>query len=162
MVNGDSFCYRPENISDFQLMGKCSCGWGCQLSISMHVPFYSFQSPLKIGVAMGQSSLQQHVSTGNTHHLQAWPKAFLHVLLQALSPLGWLGCPHLGDTGDIPKDSKAAVSLVPKRLGGRAIPKTWTPAQYYLVSKNKTKKRFYWLKPWNYGIWGVSLYHSLA
>lgn len=76
--------------------------------------------------------------------------------------LGWLGCPHLGDTGDIPKDCKAAVSLVRKQLGGRAIPKTWTPAQYYLVSKNKTKKCFYWLKPWNYGIWGASLYHSLA
>lgn len=126
----------------FGIMSKCSCGWGCSLSINIHWPFYIFQIPLKIGVATGQSSLQWNVSTSNMQHFQAWPtKPFYTGFGLPCFLWGWLGCPQLGTLGGRFQDCKAVVSTALwMTTWRRAIPPTWTSAQDYFVSRNKIKQ----------------------
>ena len=129
------------------------------LPVAHQYPCARLQVPVPptTGVAAGQSSLQQHVSTGNMHHFQVWPKAFLPVLLWVLSPLGMTGMStsrehwrkHLWTAKMYSAWSLNDLEEEPLQKPGH-LPSTILWAQ-----TNKTKKTFYWFKPWNYEIWGI-------
>ena len=128
-------------------MGKCSCDCGCQWPINIHAPVYRFQCPQ-----------QQVWPRDKVLSSSMWAEVMCITPRCGLKPFCLCSCGSFRDQAEcifaVHKCFHSAWSLDDSEEEPLQKP-GHLPSTILWAQTNKTKKTFYWFKPWNYEIWGI-------